>query len=52
MKRQVIVAPQRDGWAVITRYIGGKWDGFEDIYYCRWLWQARREQRRRTGWFK
>jgi hypothetical protein len=39
--RDVLIAPQERGWAVITRYHGGKWDGFETTYYCRWIWQAR-----------
>jgi hypothetical protein len=46
MKVQVIVAPQERGWAVHTDYFGGKWDGFRSSYYCRWIWQARSEQRR------
>jgi hypothetical protein len=44
--RDVLIAPQEHGWAVITRYHGGKWDGFETTHYCRWIWQARAEQRR------
>jgi hypothetical protein len=44
--REVIIAPQERGWAVITRYHGGKWDGFQSVYYCRWIWQANREYNR------
>jgi hypothetical protein len=44
--REVIIAPQERGWAVITRYHGGKWDGFQSVYYCRWIWQATREYNR------
>ena len=42
-RREIVIAPQERGWAVITRYRGGKWDGFESIHYCRWYWQAARE---------
>jgi hypothetical protein len=44
--RTVLIAPQKRGWAVITRHHGGKWDGYESIYYCQWIWQARAEQKR------
>jgi len=47
-RREIVIAPQERGWAVIARYIGGQWDGFETTYYCRWYWQARREYDRKV----